>query len=735
MNSEPVGSSEVPRVSPAVVLVGNPNTGKSTLFNALTGQRQQVANYPGVTVAKKTGQFLVDSVTWNVTDLPGTYSLVPQSPDEEITSAALRGDLLGVDFSLVVCVVDASNLRRNLYLATQVIELGFPTVVALTKLDLLENRGESIDVVRLGEVLQTPVVSLEVRRNRGLADLKLALVRLGEQRRTAEWSAVGRRNLTGSLSGAGDSSRPDTSTPTDARYAWIDQWAMPVVQGEGQSLALEERGPEPAGRSQPLAAGSSSRVPPVTKSASQRVGSPNWSDRIDPWLTHGLVGSAIFLLLMFAMFLTVFQIADPASQWVDWGRAHLDGWVLSVLPEGMFRDLVSEGIVGGVGNFVIFLPQIFVLFLFIGILESTGYLARAAYLMDRAFSPIGLSGKSFVPLLSSFACAVPGIMATRIIDSRRDRMLTIMVAPLMSCSARLPVYVLMTSALVSSDPWVQAVVLMAMYLTGVVVALLIVLIWKRMIWREKSPTFLLELPDFQWPDWTYVMRQTIERSGEFVVRAGTVILAVTILVWAANYFPRNDALVAPQLAEIARLEVEAAQALVASGLTSEPDLAAMSAAAARDEALLQLSLEVDARRQEHSYLGRAGKWIEPVVKPLGWDWRIGCAALASFPAREVIVTTLGILYQVDEPEEGSPELHQALQQATWPESDRPVFTIPVALSIMVFFALCSQCASTLAVIYQETKSWLWPFVSFAYMTALAYLGAFLTFQIGTLLGF
>jgi ferrous iron transport protein B len=558
MPFQPPDRPESRTLSPTFVLVGNPNTGKSTLFNALTGQRQQVANYPGVTVAKKTGQFLVDSLTWTVTDLPGTYSLSPQSPDERITADVLAGKVPGVDFSAIVCVVDASNLRRNLFLATQVLELGYPTIMALTKIDLLENRGERIDLAWLAQVLQCPVVPLDVRRNHGLAELQRALVALWEARRDNPSASRPRMTLTGAaLAGTADV-QDSSSAATDARYAWIDQQALPALQvarravGTGSAVSAGSAPTPPHASELPTRRDSAQSPAPTSRPVNT-----SFTDRIDTWLTHWVVGSCFFLLIMFGMFFAVFQIADPASQWIDWGRDLLDRWVMALVPAGMFRDLISEGILGGVGNFIVFLPQIFILFLFIGTLESTGYMARAAYLMDRAFSPIGLSGKSFVPLLSSFACAVPGIMATRIIDSRRDRLLTIMVAPLMSCSARLPVYVLMTSALVSNEPWLQSLVLLVMYLTGVVVALAIVLIWKRLVWREPSPTFLLELPEFQFPDWVYVIRQTLSRSGEFVVRAGTVILAVTILVWAANYFPRNDSVVATQLAEITRLEAAA----------------------------------------------------------------------------------------------------------------------------------------------------------------------------------
>lgn len=744
------------------VLVGNPNTGKSTLFNALTGQRQSVANYPGVTVSKKQGTAIWGGRSWEVVDLPGSYSLVPRSPDESVTRDALLGQIAGVESEVVVCVIDASNLRRNLYLLSQVLELQVPTVVAVTKVDLLAQRGERLDPGALSRAVGVPVVTLNVPLGQGVDALQAHLETLRQAISAGQWRAVGHRPLPPEVyaalaqvdlsSGAFDGvpvegSEPsaerraraagrllrrvlDTSLPaegevsglrqslqqqgldlgaleTDSRYGWVDATIRAIGGG---SIAVVGGGAPADGAS---AAGV---APAVARSAGL-----SWMDRVDGYLTHGVFGGLFFLAIMFALFYAVFQVAEPAGAWVDAGLSWMDGTLESVMDPGVFRDLLSEGVIGGVGNFVVFLPQIFVLFLFIGLLESTGYMARAAFLMDRVFSPLGLSGKSFVPLLSSFACAIPGIMATRIIERPRDRLLTIMIAPLMSCSARLPVYSLMISTLFPGQVWSKALILLAMYLLGVVVALIIVAIWKKLIWREGSPEFLLELPEFQFPQVWDVLRRAGERSWEFVVRAGTVIMALTILIWAANYFPRNDAMFVEQKL---RLDHCLSQ-LVSTPPPTDAEVAVL------EEQIARLELEITAQRQEHSYLGQAGKWIAPVVRPLGWDWRIGCAAIASFPAREVIVTTLGILYEVQDPEENTDDLELALKQATWPDSGLPVFTMPVALSIMVFFALCSQCASTLAVIYQETRSVWWPILSFVYMTALAYLGAWLTYQVGT----
>ncbi len=392
------------------------------------------------------------------------------------------------------------------------------------------------------------------------------------------------------------------------------------------------------------------------------------------------------------------------------------------------RSLLVEGVIGGIGAVVIFLPQILILFFFLGILEDCGYLARAAYLMDRLMVRVGLSGKSCIPLLSSFACAIPGVMATRVIEDRRDRLVTILVAPLMSCSARLPVYTLMIAAFIPSQAYLggliglQGLTLFAMYILGIIVAALAALVMRKTILRGPTPPFVMELPAYRWPSPRVVLYRMTERGGEFLKRAGTVIFAVSVVMWGALHYPKlPEPERAPLLAERARIE---------AALEKAP---AKEAEALRDE-VAGVEDRIEAEQKRQSFLGRAGHWIEPVVEPLGWDWRIGSAAIASFPAREVVVAALGVIFGVGEDVaegEGQARLRDALRSATHARTDRKLFTVPVALSIMVFFALCAQCVSTLAVIRRETNSWAWPAFSFTYMTILAYLGALLTYQVGT----
>jgi ferrous iron transport protein B len=461
------------------------------------------------------------------------------------------------------------------------------------------------------------------------------------------------------------------------------------------------------------------------------------SDRLDRVLTHRWLGPLIFGVLMLGIFQAVFNGAIFFMDGIEAGLSQLGDVVSAWIPPGALRSMLISGVIGGVGSVLVFLPQIFILFFFVALLEDCGYMARAAFLMDRLMSRVGLSGKSFIPLLSSFACAVPGIMATRVIENRRDRLLTMMIAPLMTCSARLPVYVLLIAAFIPrkslfpavnlfGQRWsigLQEVTMASLYLLGIVVAVLVAMLLKHTILRGETSPFVMELPSYKMPDVPVVVHRMLERGWAFVRRAGTLIFAVAIVVWAAGYFPHDRQRVeAPFRARQQRLEQQLEQA--------QSSASPRGPSAAKIEAeLAQLENEIAGAYIRQSYLGRVGHLIEPLVRPLGWDWRIGCAVVASFPAREVVVGTLGVIYNLGE-DEGSTALSDTLRRARWDGTDRPVFNIPVALSIMVFFALCAQCVSTLATIGRETNSWRWPLFSFAYMTVLAYLGALLTYQVG-----
>ena len=702
-----------------IAVVGNPNTGKTTLFNALTGLSQRVGNFPGVTVERKIGQLILPQVgAVDLLDLPGTYSLSARSPDEVIAVEALMGILEGErDLQAVLVVLDASNLRRNLYIVSQLLELNLPLVVALNMSDVAKARGIVIDADILTARLGVPVISVQANKRAGIDELKDALSRVLDKGLTparsgalphALWAEVEllARKYEGASAGLvlrglideqgafatavlkrfGDGFASDiralharvegevlANRESESRYRWIDE----VLDG-----AL--RDPEPLRKTR--------------------------SDRLDRVLTHPLGGLLSFAAVMALVFQAIFSWAAPLMDAIDALFGTLGDWVSKYLPEGALQSMVVDGVIAGVGGVVIFLPQICILFLFIGLLEDCGYMARAAMLMDRLLTPCGLSGKSFIPLLSSFACAIPGVMATRTIDDPKDRIATMLVAPLMSCSARLPVYAIFIGAFIPDRTlWggfgLQGLVLLALYCVGIVVAIPVAWIIKKTLLKGQPAPFVLELPSYKMPDAGTVGMRVYQSARHFLERAGTLILAATIVMWALAYFPRSETIAAHYEAERTRL------------------------ADAPQEVLADLHASEAGAMLEQSFLGRMGHAIEPIVEPLGWDWRIGMAALASFPAREVIVAVLGTIYSLGEVDEESASLRDALRSATWADG-RKVFNIPVALSIMVFFALCAQCVSTLAVIQRETGRWRWPVLTFAYMTLLAYIGAFVTYQFG-----
>jgi ferrous iron transport protein B len=650
------------------VLLGNPNTGKSTLFTALAGIPTRVGNYPGVTVEQKLGRFTHGGISVDLVDLPGTYSLDPKSPDERVAVDMIAGRLPGSKRpDCIVAVVDATNLERNLFLASQAMELGIPVVVALTLSDLARKQGLEIDAEELSRSLGCPVVPVASPRGEGLAALQDRIIRC------RELPPPKPAPLDGLAAGVPPRHSPAVREAT-ARYAWIEQVLADAV-------------------ARPTASGGQPR------------------GMLDRFTTHRVGGTILFAATMLAIFTSIFVLAAPLMDLISAGVDAVGGFVEASLPDGAIRSLLVDGVIAGVGGVVVFLPQIAILFLFVAVLEDCGYLARAAYLMDRLLAGVGLGGKSFIPLLSCFACAIPGIMATRTIENRRERLLTILVAPLMSCSARLPVYLLFCGAFVPNVavgvPWLRlpAVVLAAMYAVGVVTAAFMAFVLSRTFLRGRSQPFVMELPPWRMPQPAVVLERVREACWSFLSNAGTTILAVSIVIWALGSYPK-------------------------------PSVADPNAAVAADGETADAVDRGNALRQ--SFLGMAGRAIEPVVRPLGWDWRIGCAAIASFPAREVVLGTLGVIYNLGDidpgEEEGASMLVRRLRAATWDETDRKVFTLPVALSIMVFFALCAQCASTLVVIGRETGSWLWSLVSFLSMTTLAWLAACVVYQAGTMIG-
>ncbi len=458
------------------------------------------------------------------------------------------------------------------------------------------------------------------------------------------------------------------------------------------------------------------------------------SDKVDKVLTHKVAGLVIFACVMLLVFQAIFTWAAVPTGWIETGMEAVSAAVAARMADGALESLVLNGMIGGVGSVVVFLPQILILFFFIAVLEDCGYMARAAYLMDKLMARVGLSGKSFIPLLSSFACAIPGIMAARVIENRRDRLVTMLVAPLMSCSARVPVYVLLTSAFIPSygilGGWLglRTLTMASMYVLGILMAVNVAMVLNRTLLRGAAPPFVMELPSYKFPSPRVVLHRALESGWAFMCRAGTLILAVSILVWAAAYYPRGEEQVQAELGpQLAALEAEIAKLELAQPATPDTSPQLEALLAEREE----LEKAIAGTRLRASLLGQLGQWIEPVVRPLGWDWRIGCAVVASFPAREVVIGTLGVIYNLgDDQDEQSLPLRERLQTATWDGTDQPVFNVPVALSLMVFFALCAQCATTLVVMRRETGGWAWPSFTFVYMTSLAYLAALVTYQVG-----
>lgn len=711
-----------------LAVIGNPNTGKTTLFNVLTGLSQHTGNYPGVTVETALGEFREEGARFLAVDLPGTYSLAPRAPDEMTAVTVLLGTGSGkTPPDIILCVVDATNLDRNLYLLTQILDLGKPTVVALTMVDLLEKRGDSINTTSLSAKLGIPVIPVHPVKQLGLAKLREVL------RETAANRNIPARAVLPSTALQEEAQRIRALASQSEEMAPLPQFlaerliidADGMIEGElvrdyGTTIldyakaARARLGTDGIQQPQLEVERRYRWIDQVTAQSIVRSPSPGtdgrqWAKHLDNIITHKFWGVLIFLAVMGTTFQSIFSWAAPFIGMIDRGFVTLASLVATYLSEGPLQSLVVDGVIGGVGAVVAFVPQIAVLFGLIAILEDSGYMARAAFLMDRVMAGFGLSGRSFIPLLSSFACAVPGIMAARTIDDRRDRITTILIAPLMSCSARLPVYVLLISAFIPDQKvlgifGLQGLTLFGLYCLGLVIAPPIAWALKRSLLKGEPVPFLMEIPPFKMPALRVVSFRMYERSRAFLTRAGSIILATTILVWALSYYPT------PTTHAIHSETVQ-------SKTSSRPPVGHDAGG-----------------RLRQSYLGRAGQMIEPFVKPLGWDWKIGVATLASFPAREVVIAALGTIYNVgSEHDAGSLELRSAMKAERWPDG-RVVYTPAVALSVMVFFALCCQCGATLATIKRETNSWGYPVFTFLYMTGLAYVAALATYQIGTWLG-
>lgn len=647
-----------------IALIGNPNAGKSSLFNQLTGLNQHVGNYPGVTVDKHYGSYGdSNGDTVEVIDLPGTYSLFARSGDEEVACEILSSPDHPDFPDLVVVVADVSHLERSLLLFTQVLDLKLPVILTLSMTDLLDKEGLDLNQEKLSEMLGGPqIVPINARNGEGVELLKEKIAK----NVPAPFDPFQPDSIIGEFDVTNLPPEEEQVKDTNARYKKIKQILL---------FCLKK---QPAPNSRKIL-----------------------SQKIDKWVTHPIGGYAIFLGILFVIFQAIYKFATVPMDMIDGVFGQASQWIQDVLPGGVLTDLLAQGIVPGIGGVVIFIPQIVLLFAFLALLEEVGYMSRVVFIMDRLMRPLGLHGKSVVPLISGVACAIPAIMATRGIDQWKDRLVTIMVVPLMSCSARLPVYVLLIALVIPEETIfgfvdLQGLVLMGMYLLGTVAALAVSWVFKLLI-KTKRPSFLImELPTYKNPRWQNVGLTLIEKTKVFVFDAGKVILAISIILWVmASYGPPG------KIDEATRLAQE-------QGLSEN---------------------EISSKQLESSWIGLLGKQIEPVIKPLGYDWQIGIALITSFAAREVFVGSMATIYSVGEDFEEGDTLLKRMKEQRHPDTGEPVYSLAAGLSLMIFYAFAMQCMSTLAITRRETKSWKWPLLQTAYMTGMAYIGAWIAFQL------
>ncbi|MEY3012586.1 MAG: iron transporter [Pseudomonadota bacterium] len=706
-----------------IALAGNPNTGKTTLFNQLTGATARVGNYPGITVERRSGRRVVGGQTWELHDLPGCYSLLALSPEEEIAHFALTGRYGDAKLDVCVVVLDASNLGRNLALLLQVGEYDLPVVGVLNMMDEAERDGLAVDVDGLADALGCPLVPMVARKGQGIAELEHAITTvLADPARgrvcPTEWPATVREAL-GSLR-ADPPVELRTASEGEALW-WACSSAERVDDAVGRASDRIDQQVGEVGRAALRRAVTEARYARIDGLlATLMTRGPErarWSDRIDRVVLHPIWGVLTFLFVMAALFQAVFAGVDPAIDAIDAAGGAVAEAVGGWLPAGLFRDVVVDGVIAGIAGTLVFVPQIAVLFLGVALLEDSGYLARAALLMDRLLGRAGLPGTAFVPLLSSFACNVPGIMATRTMANPSDRLVTMLVAPLMSCAARLPVYTMVTAAVFAGTSPVfgflsiGGLLIAAMYLVGLVLALLVATVLRRTVARGARSALLLELPPYRLPRAADVLRVVWTRVLRFCRETGAIIVALTVVLWALMTFPNQE--------PPAELTAQWTKAAATAGATP-------AATAARVER------QTSAWQLEHSAAGAIGKVVEPLIAPLGFDWRIGIGLVGSFAAREVLVPVMGRVYGRGE---GSDDDEDAFQEEVGRSMVRVSGMTPlVGVALMVFFAVAMQCMSTLAVIVRETQSWRWGLLALGYLNGLAWLLAFGTRQLGLLLG-
>ena len=685
-----------------IALVGNPNSGKSSLFNALTGLNQKVGNFPGVTVDKKTGDLTIGSHPSTLIDLPGTYSFYPKREDEWVAYKVLMGVDLEINTDVILLVADASNLKRNLLFCSQIIDLKKPVVLALTMNDLAAKKGIKIDIAGLQKDLGIPVVAVDARKNKGFNELKNALVGIIETPRSKnQESFIDNKNLAPLAIDAFKILFPTTSDYSALHYLMHHE-AFPLeeeMQNRIEQIEIDNQFNHTKTQAQEIL----QRYGHIQEIMKSRVTMPDptakkkRTDRLDNIFLHRVGGYAILFSVLFILFQSVFWMAKFPMDAIEWIFTNVTTYLNTILPNVWWQDLLVNGLVAGIGGIIIFVPQIMILFGLITLLEDTGYMARISFLSDKLMRKVGLNGKSVMPMISGFACAVPAIMSARNIENKKERLLTIMVTPFMSCSARLPVYTILISLVIDNKFYfgflsLQGLVMMGLYLIGIIMALLVSMVLKWFVKIKEKSYFILELPVYRAPRWGNVVVTMIQKAKIFVTDAGKVIIVISLLLWFLSSYGPGE--------QMKKLEETHTQQV-----------------AATPQNKVQLDKEYLTHKLENSYAGILGKSIEPVIAPLGFDWKMGIAIVTSFAAREVFVGTMATLYSVEASDNTS--LTEKLRAAKRPDGT-PVYSLAAALSLMIFYVLAMQCMSTLAVVKRETQSWKWPVLQFFMMTGLAY---------------
>ena len=696
-----------------IALVGNPNSGKSSLFNCLTGLNQQVGNFPGVTVDKKTGTAQFGAFSAELIDLPGSYSLYPKRLDEWVSYKVLIGEDKDIKADVIVAVADASNLKRNLLFCTQIIDLKVPVVVVLTMMDLARQKGIKIDLPTLERELGVPVVAVNPRKNKGIVELKKAISLTVQQAyKTPVRDFIDNKALAEAPIEEVKKHFPELSDYKAIHYL-INHETFDLeapMQETIENIEIRNQFNPTKTQAEEIL----QRYSRIRQIMQQAVSEPDplqksiFTERMDNVLLHRRWGYLILLGVLFLLFQSVFWLAAWPMDWIDQGFGAVGGFLSENLPDNRWSDLLINGVVAGLSGILIFVPQIMILFGLITLLEDSGYMARISFLSDRLMRSVGLNGKSVMPMISGFACAVPAIMSARNIENRKERLLTILITPLMSCSARLPVYTILIALVIPNTYFlgflsVQGLVMMGLYLLGLVLALIVSYIAKWFIHIKEKSFFILELPTYRAPRWKNLVPAMISKAKIFVLDAGKIIMIISLVLWALSSFGPGNTM----------------QELTAKYETQLAMPGADSSA---------IGKQMQAEKLERSYAGIIGKSIEPAIRPLGFDWKIGIAVVTSFAAREVFVGTMATLYSVGDDDDDATLLKEKMRTAVRPDGT-PVFTLATGLSLMIFYVFAMQCMSTLAVVKRETRSWKWPAIQLVYMTGLAYLLSLLVYQL------